>query len=156
MTLLNSRSLHWIARLILGVAFLYAAIIKIAAPLDFADSIAAFQILPTALINIIALGLPWFELACSLMVLTGFHLRAGALGLVAMLTVFTIAIASALLRGLSIDCGCFGSHSWLDSNPWIALLRDVIFLTLALFLSLQSLRQVGNSQQGLSKNLLSA
>ena len=120
--------LFWAARLILAAVFIYAAIIKIGSPLDFADSIAAYQLLPSAAINILSLGLPVFELTCGLLVLTGFFLRIGTMGMLAMLSVFTLAILTALVRGLDIDCGCFGSRTWLDSNPWVALIRDLILI----------------------------
>ena len=122
----------WMARLILAAVFIYAAILKIGSPLDFADSIAAYQLLPAAAINILALGLPIFELVCGILVLTGLFLRVGTLGILAMLGIFTVAIITALIRGLNIDCGCFGSHSWLDSSPWIALIRDLILIGLSL------------------------
>ena len=123
----------WIGRFILGVVFIYAAISKIHSPEDFADTIAAYQILPASVINLLALGLPLFELVCGLLVLSGFYMRIGALGIFGMLSVFTGALGVALLRGLSIDCGCFGAHSWLDANPWIVLSRDVILLVVAVF-----------------------
>ena len=41
--------------------FIYAGIDKIRDPLQFADSIAAFGILPAILINLLALGLPPLE-----------------------------------------------------------------------------------------------
>jgi uncharacterized membrane protein YphA (DoxX/SURF4 family) len=131
---------YWIGRLILGAIFIYAAILKFGSPQDFADGIAAYQLLPYSLINLLAMGLPLFELVCGLLVLTGFFLRVGILGILTMLVLFTAALAITLLRGLSVNCGCFGAHSWLDSNPWIALLRDGIFLGLAVFVYKYRLR----------------
>jgi uncharacterized membrane protein YphA (DoxX/SURF4 family) len=133
---------YWICRLLLGAMFIYAAILKIGSPLDFADSIATYQILPFSVINLMALGLPFFELACGLLVLTGFFFRIGVLGILAMLVVFIAALAAALLRGLSINCGCFGTHSWLDSNPWVALFRDACLLILSLILYRYDLMEV--------------
>jgi putative oxidoreductase len=123
---------YGIGRLFLGAVFIYAAILKIGSPQDFADSIAAYQILPVLIINLFALGLPFFELACGLLALTGFFLRIGVLGILAMLIMFIAALATSLLRGLDINCGCFGAHSWFDSNPWVALLHDTCLLILAI------------------------
>ena len=120
-----------IGRFLLGAIFIYAAISKIGSPQDFADKIAAYQILPASAINLLALGLPPFELICGLLVLSGFYMRIGALGILGMLSLFAAALGIALFRGLSIDCGCFGGHSWLDGNPWIALTRDLFLLGLA-------------------------
>ena len=123
-----------IGRLILGVVFIYAAVLKMASPKEFGDNIAAYQILPFAAINLLALGLPLFEFACGLLVLSGFFFRVGVLGLLGLLTVFVVATVTALLRGLSVDCGCFGAHSWLNSDPWVVLIRDGILLGIAVFL----------------------
>jgi uncharacterized membrane protein YphA (DoxX/SURF4 family) len=123
---------HRIGRFLLGLVFIYAAISKIGSPQDFADSIAAYQILPFSVINLMALGLPFFELACGLLVLTGSFVRIGLLGILAMLVIFITALVIALLQGISINCGCFGAHSWLDSNPWAALFRDACLLILSI------------------------
>ena len=130
---IRHRSWQLIARLIVGGAFIYAGILKIYSPLDFADHIAAYQLLPSGMINIMALGLPFFEIACGLLVLAGFQIRIGTIGISAMLLVFMGAIVIALQKGLLIDCGCFGGHSWFESNLWVALGRDGVLLLLAGF-----------------------
>jgi putative oxidoreductase len=124
----------WVGRLFLGFVFIYAAVIKIVSPQDFADSIAAYQILPFSIINVFAWGLPLFELSCGLLILNGRFGRTGLLGIVALLALFIAAFIIAFLRDHSINCGCFGASSWLDSNPWLSLLRDAILLGLALLL----------------------
>lgn len=130
---------------ILGSIFVYAGAIKIISPQDFADSIAAYQVLPFSVINVLAWGLPLFEVICGILVLSGRFLRMGLLGIVAMLALFMAALMIALARGLSINCGCFGTHSWLDSNPWFSLVRDTILLGIALFLYIYCLMgTIGN------------
>jgi hypothetical protein len=47
--------------LLLAAVFIYAGISKFRDPLQFADSIAAFAILPATLINLVALSIPPFE-----------------------------------------------------------------------------------------------
>ena len=126
--------MYWMARFILGIVFIHAAMLKLASPGEFAGSIAAYRLLPAALIDPLALVLPFFEFAAGLLVLTGFCFRVGVLGILGLLAIFIAATVSALLRGLSIDCGCFGSHTWLDSNPWAVLIRDGFLLGIAVFL----------------------
>ena len=136
---IRHQGLLLIARLIVGGVFVYAGMLKASSPLEFADEIAAYQLLPSGAINPLALGLPFFEIICGLLVLAGFHIRIGATGISAMLLVFTAAIGLALKKGLQIDCGCFGGHSWLESNLWVALGRDVVLLLIAVFIYRHSL-----------------
>ena len=54
---------------LLAAVFVYAGIDKLRDPLQFADSIAAFGILPTVLVSPFAQGLPIFEVLCALLLL---------------------------------------------------------------------------------------
>ena len=95
--------------LILAAVFIYAAVDKLRDPLQFADSVAAFAILPTVVITPFALSLPPFEILCGVLMLTPFTRRVAALALMLATAMFFTALASALLRGLTLDCGCFGA-----------------------------------------------
>ena len=139
-------ALSWAARLVLAGIFIYAGLLKMDSPLEFADSIAAYRILPASMIDLLALGLPPFEFACGLLVLLGFHRRAGLLGMVGMLGVFMGAAVTALLWKLPIDCGCFGANSWFASSLWAALIRDGVLLLLAMLLYRKSLLQKAGNQ----------
>ena len=55
-----------------------------------------------------------FEIALGVLLLLGIFLRPAAVISIGLLTVFIIAIMSAWVRGLSIDCGCFGGGG---ANP---------------------------------------
>ena len=59
----------FICRLIVAVLFLWAGVIKIINPHDFADAVAGFRALPVALIHPTALVIPWFEILLSIGVL---------------------------------------------------------------------------------------
>ena len=41
--------------------------------------------------------------------------------------VFAVALSSAIIRGLDIDCGCF-RQGGPKTSPWIALLRDLALI----------------------------
>lgn len=122
------------ARLYLGVVFLMACVHKIAHPDVFALDIAAYDFLPTALVNAFALTLPWVELAVGLMLVVGFRVRAAALLVAVMMLAFIIALASALARNLDLSCGCFAPGVG-EADPisgW-TLVRDTTWLVLALY-----------------------
>jgi uncharacterized membrane protein YphA (DoxX/SURF4 family) len=126
-------AVYWASRLGLSGVFIYAAVPKITSPQDFADSIAAYHVLPHQVINLWALGLPFFELISGLLVLTGYYLRIGLLSIMSLLVIFLGAIAAALLRGLPIDCGCFGAESRLGSGLWVSICRDLVLLCGAVY-----------------------
>jgi putative oxidoreductase len=126
------------ASLVGAAVFIYAGIDKIRDPLQFADSIAAFAILPAVLINLLALGLPPFEIACGLLLLAPWTRRVGALAVAVISIIFFTALASALLRGLTLDCGCFGTGAPSRPRMWLELGLDVVLFSGALFVYLRS------------------
>ncbi len=117
-------------RILLGAIFIYAALAKMKSPQEFADAIAAYQVLPITLINPVALSLPIFELSCGLLVLTGFYPRVGALGMAVMLISFIAAFATARRHGIALDCGCFGTHGVSD-DPIRLFSRDFFLLMIS-------------------------
>jgi putative oxidoreductase len=145
---LQTVAYRWIyrsCRLIVGAIFIFAAVVKICSPQDFADSIASYQIVPSSAVNIMAMGLPLFELGCGLLMLTGFFVRIGGMGIMVMLAIFIGALIIALSRGLSINCGCFEAKTLLDSDPWVALVRDTILLGLTFFVYRYKLSEFDSS-----------
>ena len=124
--------------LTLSAVFIYAGIDKIRDPLQFADSIAAFAILPLVFINLLALGLPPFEMACGCLLLPPATRRVGALAVAVISVVFFTALASALLRGLTLDCGCFGTGAPSRPRMWLELGLDALFFSGSLFVYLRS------------------
>ncbi len=125
---LQSRWFLFVLRCLVAATFLYAGITKIGDPQGFADSIATFRMLPPELINIVALGVPPFEVILGLMLLTGWKLRPAAFGILGLTVVFAIALVQALVRGLEVDCGCFGSGEPSVLKTWVSLGRDVLLL----------------------------
>jgi putative oxidoreductase len=124
--------------LALTVIFIYAGVEKIRDPLQFADSIAAFAILPAALINLLALSLPSFEVACGVLLLWSSTRRVGALAVAVISVVFFAALLSALLRGLTLDCGCFGIGAPSRPRMWLELGLDVVLAGASLLIYLRS------------------
>jgi putative oxidoreductase len=141
MASVNSRRDYVVLAVSLAVAavFVYAGVDKLRDPLQFADSIAAFAILPAVLINLLAFGLPPFEIACGLLLLGPRARRIGALAVVAVSILFFTALASALLRGLTLDCGCFGAGAPSRPRMWLELVVDAVLFAGALFVYLRSI-----------------
>jgi putative oxidoreductase len=120
-----------IVRLLLGGLFLYAGIVKIADPTQFAGDIAAYRLLPYFGNFLAAAILPWLEILCGTLLIVGFR-TGGAAALILVLTsVFMAALASTIVRGLDIDCGCF-RHGGQKTSAWTALGRDALLFVAAL------------------------
>ena len=117
--------------IVLGALFVYAGAIKIRDPLAMADTIAAFGIVPLALINSFALAVPPFEIISGVLLIAGWYRRVAALALLISLGAYTTAIASALARGITIDCGCFGFGPGTRGAMWWDLGRDLTLLAAA-------------------------
>ena len=123
----NSRRNYMVLAISLAIAavFIYAGIDKVRDPLQFADNINAFAILPAVFINLMALGLPPFEIGCGLLLLGPDQARRSARGRRHHPDV-SHALASALLRGLTLDCGCFGIGAPSRPRMWLELGLDIV------------------------------
>jgi uncharacterized membrane protein YphA (DoxX/SURF4 family) len=102
-----------LARLVLGLLLLAAAIPKIRDPAAFLGALGAYRLLPELSVAVFAWFLPWLELCVAGALLCApLRHRQGAWLLNGLLYVsFLAAHASAWARGLDIRCGCFGGDS---------------------------------------------
>ncbi|MBN1272775.1 MAG: DoxX family membrane protein [Candidatus Aminicenantes bacterium] len=98
-------------RFILGGVFIWAGILKIIDPLGFARDIDNYRFFPHALSFFLALLLPWLEVICGACVVIGIYRRAGAFLLSFLILGFLGLIFLTMIRGINVDCGCFGSLS---------------------------------------------
>jgi uncharacterized membrane protein YphA (DoxX/SURF4 family) len=106
--------MRWItlmARLVVGLIFIYASVYKILDPGEFAGSIRNYGLIPPVFSNLIALTLPWLEFVSGAFLILGIQTRAAALLTSAMMLVFLGALIYAYSIGLDIDCGCFSSST---------------------------------------------
>ncbi len=131
--MINNRYLHYFFRLVLGGVFIWAGIIKITNPLSFAQDISNYQLLPQSLSFFLALFLPWIEVICGVFIFTGLFLRSSSLFLSGLLGGFLILIIITLIRGIDVECGCFGNLS--RQVDYKLLLTDcaLLFFSLNIF-----------------------
>ncbi len=132
----HDRRIDWILRLIVGGAFVFAGVLKVADPAKFALDVSHYRLLPHELINLVAILLPWMEIVAGLFVLSGIWLREAALVITSLTVMFAVAIVSALARGLNIECGCFGTIG----GRHVGLVNLAIDATLFLLAALLFLR----------------
>jgi putative oxidoreductase len=131
------RWMVWLERLSrwsLAGIFLAAAVPKILDPAGFALDITHYAMVPDVLVNPMAIALPWIEAVGALALLTGFAAEGGLLLINLLILAFMAGLGQAWVRGLDIDCGCFG-HSDAKGHVGLAFLRDIGFLALGVLAS---------------------
>ncbi len=123
-----------VLRVALGLVFLAAGALKIGHAEFFASEIAGFQLLPHPLIAPLALLLPFLELMIGVYLILGLFTRFAAWFAAAEMAIFSGAIASAVLRGISTSCGCFGPNDKATTS-WPEVGRDLGFTLLAVIVA---------------------
>ena len=105
------------ARLILGGLFVYMGLAKALHPVEFLKLVRQYDLVQNhVVLNAIAAMLPWFEVVCGVLLISGIAVRGTALTMFAMLVPFTLAVAnrawhihalqSIPLCAVKFDCGC--------------------------------------------------
>ncbi|HTF08847.1 MAG TPA: MauE/DoxX family redox-associated membrane protein [Asanoa sp.] len=127
-----------LVRLGLAAVWLFAGAAKVGDLAGSGRAVNAYQVMPFEVAKVIGAALPFVEITLGVLLVVGLATRVVAALSSALLLVFIAGISSAWARGLSIDCGCFGSGGQLAAGqspsyaPEIA--RDIGFLVLAAFL----------------------
>ena len=148
------------SRLALGGIFLLYGLSKLKTPLQFANDIDAYEMgIPPVIVDTMARVLPIMEIGLGIWLLLGLFMRFSAIIAAALMSIFTIAITQAWVRGIDANCGCFsatgaGSTDFItqlttgvmkglgpvgdflsyEQIGWVPVLRDVMFLLMALHL----------------------
>jgi uncharacterized membrane protein YphA (DoxX/SURF4 family) len=125
-------------RLIIGGIFLFAGLAKISDPIRFILTLREFQLFPEIIIPFLAIYLPWLEFLLGLFLLLGILYRTSSLVLACLNAVLSCAILSVILRGIDIDCGCFGLLADILKIPDLAdiraVLRNILFIGMCLYI----------------------
>lgn len=132
-----------LARWLMGALFIYMGLSKALHPEGFLNLVHQYDMVrQPLLLNSIAATLPWFEVFCGLLLLTGVAVRGAALMLVCMLVPFTLivlkralAIASAkqlAFCAVKFDCGCGMGEVFICHK----LIENSLLFMLALWLLL--------------------
>jgi uncharacterized membrane protein YphA (DoxX/SURF4 family) len=118
------------ARFVLATVFGLAGVAKLSARAAFASAVAKYELLPERLVRPVALAIPPLEVAGGSLLALGLATQPVAALLGLALCAFTAAAATALLRGKSLDCGCFGPAAPRPIT-WLTIARNLGLLALA-------------------------
>jgi uncharacterized membrane protein YphA (DoxX/SURF4 family) len=114
----------FLIRALIGALFVFAGAGKVGHFDDLAAAIAGFRILPQAVIAPLAVLLPFFEIGLGLYIIFGLFTRAAAIVAAVQLGIYSIAIASAVIRHIPANCGCFGPQDRATAD-WPHVLIDL-------------------------------
>lgn len=133
--------LRWaglVARLVLGVVWVWAGLLKIGSPEASVSAVRAYQLLPASVAELVGRVLPVFEIVLGACLLVGLLTRLSGLLSALLQLAFVVGIASVWARGIAIDCGCFGGGGYdphaFEKYPW-EIARDSGLMVLALFVT---------------------
>ena len=111
-------------RLAAAAIWLLAGASKVADLTHFHAQVDQYRLLPHALEAPFAYALPFVELFVGVYLLIGLLTRMAGIAACGLMVLFLVAQAQAWARGLSLDCGCFGTLTH-ERVGFITILRDV-------------------------------
>ena len=117
-----------IPRILVSFVFIVAGLLKLWDPLGFADGIAAFHVFPNWSINVLATGIPYFEILTGLGILIVRTRSAAAMAACGLSVCFVVLYVSALARGLDVTCACFGKWKILQASTRVGFVRALVLL----------------------------
>jgi uncharacterized membrane protein YphA (DoxX/SURF4 family) len=133
--LLRSSLVRFAIRLVFGGVFIYAGLVKVVAPKEFAKIVVNYHILPENMAVYFAYILPWVELMFGVLLILGLGVKRVALALSCLLVVFASAVLIKYLNGFGSACGCLSLKSSGSESVFLILLRDAGLLACGVFLS---------------------
>jgi len=113
-----------------GAVFVYAGVLKVRDPLQFANDLSNYRIFPWSVGVRLAFYLPWLEILAGLALI--FHrIFAGALAITgALMLAFIGATIWTKMLGINVACGCFGAASSNLTFTWHLVLNSSILAVL--------------------------
>ena len=123
-------------RIIVAGIFIYASWEKILRPDAFVEIINGYRLDPVvndSVAAVIAVWLPWTELAAGLLLLVGIWPRAMGLLFSLLTVVFIAGLGQALARGIDLRCGCFNLSPEAATRDWASLWQETLLLLACLW-----------------------
>jgi uncharacterized membrane protein YphA (DoxX/SURF4 family) len=140
--MVRNRTALLVFRIVLGGLFVYAGAVKVLEPLGFAQDIRNYYLVGQAPSFIAAVVLPWLEILAGVALVAGIWKHGAALVISGLLVFFIALTVVTMIRGLDVDCGCFGA---IDRKAGLSvILEDLAMLYLGLCLLLAPTNRYGS------------
>lgn len=124
----------FIIRVLLGGLLLAAGALKVGHATELAATIATFRLLPAQIAGPIALALPYIELLLGAYLIAGLFTRIVATIAAVQFLAYAGAIASAVVRHIAANCGCFGPSDSSNAD-WPHVGFDLILAAASCFVA---------------------
>lgn len=153
------KAIALIARIIVGVLFIFSGLIKVNDPVGtaikleeyfevFSTDISSFFLIFIPYALILSVFLSVLEVVLGLAILLWYRSRATIWTLLLMIIFFTFLTFYSAYFNKVTDCGCFGDA--IKLNPWQSFIKDIILLVLilVLFFNMNTFRAVLPKRMG--------
>jgi hypothetical protein len=124
-------------RLVLGMVFVWAGGLKIMHPAGFFVDLLGYQIsFPVFFLRLVAVCMPWLEVFCGIALLLDLWQETVRPVVSVLCLIFVFMLGQAVVRGLNLNCGCFGDIGpmWLK-RPEVALVRASLLLLSSIWIT---------------------
>jgi len=123
-----------VARFLLGALLVAAGALKIGHGPALAGAIAGFRLLPANVIPALAVVLPPFEILVGLYLVAGLLTRIAGGVAAGMFVLYAASIASAVVRHIPANCGCFGPGEAATAD-WPHVGFDLVLAAIGFFIA---------------------
>lgn len=124
-------------RLFIGGLLIVAGALKVGHFSDVAAAIAGFRLLPAPITAPLAVALPFIEIFLGAYLVIGLFTRLAGWLSCAAFALYAGVIASAVLRHLPANCGCFGPADAATAD-WPHVLFDLALAALGALVALRA------------------
>ena len=97
-----------VASMAVASILLVSGLIHAAQPYYFVHSIASYRLLPTFASGVLGLWLPYLQIVLALCIGLRIAEKAALYMAAFVFATFALAQITVIIRGMAIDCGCFG------------------------------------------------
>ena len=133
----RDKILLWVARILVGLLFIFSGLIKLNDPLGFSYKLEEyFEVFHLIFLNQFAVFLSIFlcalEVILGALLLTGFYAKRVAWGLLLLIIFFTFLTFYSAFFDVVKTCGCFGDA--IPLTPWQSFSKDIFLLIFIVFI----------------------
>lgn len=95
-------------RFFIAIIFILSGLSKLLSIVEFRNTLVIIK-LSESLLTVVVYGLPLFEIIIGFMFLIGLYIKISGKAIFLLLMMFNVVIMIQIIKGLDIDCNCFGN-----------------------------------------------